>query len=121
MYQNKMTLGVESSVQQNIDSLTSLVKEHRNDTEFRSRITSEPREILNEIGFNIPETIDINVVADTRDLLHVTFPSDPNAAISDEMLSLVSAGQFKAGDPVPTSTLASLITCLSSVAIWELD
>ena len=115
MYQDKMTPEVESSVRQNIDSLTSLVKERRNDTGFRSKMASEPHHTLNENGFDIPETMDINVVANTQNLFHVTFPPDPNAAISDELLSLVSAGG------PPQSTSSSLVTSLSTIAVWELD
>ncbi len=114
MYQDKMTPEVESSVLQSIDSFTSLVKERRNDMEFRSKMASEPHHTLNENGFDIPETMDINVVANTRNLFHVTFPPDPNAAMSDEALSLVSAGSGK-----PNSTISSLGTCVSSFAVWE--
>lgn len=80
-------------------------------------MASEPHEVLNENGFDVPGNVNINVVANTRKFFHVTFPPDPNTAMSDEALALVSAGSRHG---LPSSTVGSLVTSLSSVAVWDL-
>ena len=70
------------------------------DEALKARLQSDPKAVLTEYGMDVPDGIDVNVVENTDNTVHITMPQAPTGAadLSDEEL----AGAAGAG---------SLISC----------
>lgn len=72
------------------------------DAELRARLSGDAgADELRKLGIDPPSGVEARIVADTEETMHVVLPLDPNAMLSDESLSRVSAGA--AGDTVSTA------------------
>ncbi len=84
---------------------------YRSDEEFRVSIDgASGREVYEAFGFDVPVTdMQVDVVANTDDVVHFILPPDPNMDLADESLSAVSGGAT-AGSAGSVST-ASTFQC----------
>ena len=64
------------------------------DEALKARFMSDPRGSLKEHGLDVPDGIDIQVVENTDDTVHVTLPAPPegHANLSNDELSKAAAG-----------------------------
>lgn len=66
---------------------------YRADPELRERCAAGgAAPALSEFGMKTPGGADARIVESTDEITYVVFPGDPNAALSDDMLSSVSGG-----------------------------
>jgi hypothetical protein len=87
------------------------------DEDYKQRLLSDPTAVLKEEGVNVPETLDVRVVENTKNLVHMVLPLAPDSeagAIEDveERLAAMSClclcllGQFQAlGDALTSGLL----------------
>ena len=70
------------------------------DDELKARFMADPKSVLTEFGLNVPENLDVKVVENTDNCIHITVPSNPSAdaEISDEELTAAIGGN--AGDVI---------------------
>lgn len=74
-------------------ALMRLAERYRKDPALRARLAAgETAEALAEIGVSVPPGVEVCVIADTADTLHVVMPTDPNTDLSDESLGSLAAG-----------------------------
>lgn len=62
------------------------------DPEFRARLVADPRAAVVEQGLEAPEAMEVRVAVNDAETMHIVFPPDPNAALSDDTMSSVSGG-----------------------------
>ena len=64
------------------------------DEALKARFMSDPKAVLAEHGFDVPDNIDVNVVENSDNTVHVTMPKTPSEAnqLSDEELSAAAGG-----------------------------
>ena len=65
------------------------------DDALKHRFLSDPHAVLAEHGMDVPEGINVNVVENTDNTVHVTLPAAPTANgadLSDEELENASGG-----------------------------
>ncbi len=67
---------------------------YRSDEEFRSSIDeASGTEVYKAFGFDVPVVgMQVDVVANTDEVVHFILPPDPNMDLADESLSAVSGG-----------------------------
>ena len=78
------------------------------DPAFRARLVADPRAVMAEQGVEAPEAQEFRVAVDDAETMHIVFPPDPNAALSDDTISSVSGG-------TPRASTASTVGCVGSV------
>ncbi len=66
------------------------------DDALKQRFLSDPHAVLAEHGMDVPEGINVNVVENTDNTVHVTLPAAPtaNGDLSDEELENSAGGAF---------------------------
>ena len=66
------------------------------DEALKSRFMTEPREVLKEYGLDIPDNMDVKVVENADDCVHITLPAPPAGAmdLSDAELSKAAGGTY---------------------------
>lgn len=62
------------------------------DEALKVRFMSDPKAVLKEHGLDVPDGIDVNVVENTDDCVHITIPARPNADLSDDLLESATGG-----------------------------
>ena len=64
------------------------------DEALKARFLSDPKAVLAEHGIDVPDGIDVNVVENTDNTVHITMPMTPAGAgeLSDEELANVAGG-----------------------------
>ena len=64
------------------------------DEALKARFQSDPKAVLAEHGIAVPANINVNVVENTDNTVHITMPQAPAGAgeLSDEELSNVAGG-----------------------------
>jgi hypothetical protein len=64
------------------------------DDALKQRFLSDPHAVLAEHGMDVPEGINVNVVENTDNTVHVTLPAAPegHADLSDEELANAAGG-----------------------------
>ena len=70
------------------------------DPKFRKRFMSNPKSVLAEMGYDVRDTIKVNVVEEDASNVYVVLPKAKGgggADLSDDDLEAVAAGQFNAG------------------------
>ena len=65
------------------------------DEALKARFLSEPKAVLAEYGIDMPDGIDVNVVENTDNTVHITMPMAPAGSdeLSDEELGNVAGGR----------------------------
>ena len=76
------------------------------DEALKARFQSDPKAVLAEHGIAVPDGIDVNVVENTDNTVHITMPQAPasDGELSDEELSNVAGGQKAPNSNVPDGT-----------------
>ena len=66
------------------------------DEALKSRFLTEPREILKEYGLDIPDNMDVKVVENADDCVHIPLPAPPAGVmdLSDTELSKAAGGTY---------------------------
>ena len=64
------------------------------DEALKARFLSDPKSVLAEFGIDVPDGINVNVVENTDNTVHITMPQSPAGAVelSDEELAGAAAG-----------------------------
>ena len=64
------------------------------DEALKARFQSDPKAVLAEYGLDVPANIDVNVVENTDNTVHITLPMSPSGAteLSDEELAGAAGG-----------------------------
>ena len=64
------------------------------DEALKARFMTDPKAVLAEYGIDVPDGIDVNVVENTDNTVHITMPQAPAGAaeLSDEELGKVAGG-----------------------------
>ena len=72
------------------------------DEALKARFMSDPKAVLAEFGIDIPENVDLNVVENSENTVHITMPKAPAGAgdLSDEELGNVAGGGSGAPDAI---------------------
>lgn len=73
------------------DAIERFSERWRGDPEFRARAEADPKAALAAIGFEIPVGEAV-IAADTKDTVHIVFPPDPNAELTDDELAAAAGG-----------------------------
>ena len=77
------------------------------DEALKARFMADPKAVLAEYGIDVPTNIDVNVVENSDNTVHITMPAAPAGAadLSDEELASAAGG--KCPDPRPSRYLLS--------------
>lgn len=80
------------------DKLAELFTACWQDEAVKARFMADPMSVLKERGLEIPEGIDVKVVENGEDRVHITIPAAPagHDHLSDEELSQVAGGTCSA-------------------------
>jgi len=64
------------------------------DEALKARFMADPKAVLKEHGMDVPEGIDVKVVQNADDCVHITLPAPPAASdeLSDDDLDQASGG-----------------------------
>ena len=64
------------------------------DEALKARFMSDPKAVLAEHGIDVPDGIDVNVVENSDNTVHITMPKAPGGAmdLSDEELTRAAGG-----------------------------
>ena len=64
------------------------------DEALKDRFTSDPKAVLKEHGLDVPDGIDVKVVENSDDRVHITLPAPPagHMDLSDDELSNAAGG-----------------------------
>jgi hypothetical protein len=64
------------------------------DEALKARFMSEPKAVLAEHGLDVPANIDVNVVENSDNTIHITMPAAPDGHqdLSDEELTAAAGG-----------------------------
>ena len=78
------------------------------DEALKARLMSDPKAVLKEHGLDVPDNLDVKVVENADDCVHLTLPAPPagHEKLSDEELS------HAAGGDLVTSLQSDVSCCL---------
>ena len=76
------------------NALTNLFTACWKDDALKARFMADPKAVLAEHGIKIPDGIDVNVVENTGNAVHIILPEAPvgHAELSDEELGRAAGG-----------------------------
>ena len=82
------------------------------DEALKARFMADPKTVLKEHGLDVPDNMDVKVVENADDCVHITLPAPPagDTGLSDDELSNAAGGG--AGD---TCSLCADLLCYRSV------
>ena len=78
------------------------------DPEFREWMQADPRAAMSSRGVDMDPDMDVRVHVNTDDTFYLSFPPDPNVALSDEALGVVAGGGKTASSVGSLSSASSL-------------
>ncbi|MAJ46566.1 MAG: hypothetical protein CBC35_04580 [Planctomycetes bacterium TMED75] len=63
---------------------------------MKQRFMADPKAVLAEYGMDVPEGMDVNVVENTENTVHITMPAPPSGVmdLSDAELINAAGGSF---------------------------
>ena len=70
------------------------------DEELKARFMADPKAVLAEFDMDVPDGVDVKVVENSDNCVHITMPQAPAGAgeLSDEELADVAGGRTVMGD-----------------------
>ncbi len=77
-----------------------VVAQSWSDADYKSRVLDQPREVLAEEGFNIPEEVELSVSDGGPPKIHLVIPARPqnmDSTVTDESLETMAAGMGSCG------------------------
>ena len=71
------------------------------DEALKQRFMNDPKAVLAEYGMDVPDGMDVNVVENTDNTVHITMPAPPSGhmKLSDEELGNAAGGADTFGGP----------------------
>ena len=74
------------------------------DEALKARFMADPKSVLKEHGMDVPDNLDVKVVENADDCVHITLPAPPSGDmdLSDDELSNAAGGGCCAWDVGPT-------------------
>ena len=74
------------------------------DEALKARFMSDPKAVLAERGIDVPDNMNVNVVENSDNTVHITMPNEPTGAmdLSDEELRVAAGGAGGADCNTPT-------------------
>lgn len=90
------------------NKLATLFADSWKDETLRARLLDDPSTVLTEYGLDVPEGVQVQVVANTENTVHITLPSEPvdESILSDEEIQEAAGGTTRG------------ITCGTWTACW---
>jgi hypothetical protein len=73
------------------------------DEALKARFMRDPKAVLKEYGIEVPDGMDVKVVADADDCVHITLPAAPRGSVElldDELSNAAGGGQCASHDKV---------------------
>ena len=76
------------------NTLAQLLAACWKDEALKARFMSDPKAVLAERGIDVPDNIDVNVVENSDNTVHITMPKAPGGSteLSDEELAGAAGG-----------------------------
>ncbi len=76
-------------------TLTTLFAACWKDDALKARFIADPKSVLAEHGIDVPEGIDVKVVENADNCVHITLPAAPAGitSLSDEEIAMVAGGE----------------------------
>ena len=62
------------------------------DEAFKARLKADPKAAMKEVGMDVPEGVEIEVVESTQEKAYLVIPPKPVGELSDEDLDQVAGG-----------------------------
>ncbi len=62
------------------------------DEALKARFMADPRTVLAEHGMPVPDGMDVKVVENADDCVHITMPAPPSGDLSDDELEKAAGG-----------------------------
>ena len=69
-----------------------LIAKAWSDEEFKARLMANPKDAMAEVGMDVPEGLEIEVVENTQEKVYLIIPPKPDGELSDDDLDKVSGG-----------------------------
>jgi hypothetical protein len=93
------------------NQLASLFAACWKDEALKARLMSDPKAVLAEHGMDVPDGMDVKVVENADNCVHITMPAPPSGhmELSDEELSNAAGGIISGGRLAACTSF--LITC----------
>ena len=60
-----------------VNSLTEFMDQSASDESFRKNFQSDPKGVLSKSGYELPDGIDVEIVSDSEDTVHLIMPGRP--------------------------------------------
>ena len=81
------------------------------DESLKARLMNDPKAVLAEHGISVPDGMDVKVVENADDRVHITLPAAPREAmnLSDDELRSAAGGT---GDQCCSATVADQCSCV---------
>ena len=78
-----------------VNQLAALFAACWKDDALKQRFMSDPKQVLAEYGMDVPDGMDVNVVENSDNTVHITMPMAPDGHhdLSDEELSAAAGGR----------------------------
>ena len=76
---------------------------------MQARFTSDPKTVLSEHGINVPEHMNVNVLENSHNTMHLTMPKAPDGSteLSDEEMAGAAGGTYTFSDCASPAHLGS--------------
>ena len=87
------------------NALAELIAACWKDEALKARFLADPKAVLAEHGIEAPAHIDVKVVENTDDTVHITMPQAPQVddLSDDEISAAAGAGEMGRRSPLPMS------------------
>ena len=74
------------------NSLSQLFAACWRDEALKDRFMADPKAVLKDYNLDVPDGIDVKVVENADDCVHITLPNRPSVEVSDEELESAAGG-----------------------------
>ena len=81
-----------TAVHQQMNQFRALVQRYHTDPDYRRQVEADPVAAFREQGMELPNDIEVRVLANTDDTRYVIMPPDPHTDLGDETLTTVGGG-----------------------------
>ena len=76
-----------------MEAFQAFANAYDEDPDLRSRVDTDPKAVLAELGVETPSGVELCISVNTNDTFYLVLPPDPNAVLADEMLGQVAGGK----------------------------
>ena len=81
-----------SSMTEQKNAMAQLFAACWKDEALKARFMSDPKAVLAEHGLEVPGNLDVKVVENADDCVHITMPAPPSGDLSDDELEQAAGG-----------------------------